>query len=176
LTGIKIDSFETLKKALSSLHELYGLPHVVLSSVRFPGSPDTLYCAGSSRATGRTFVITFPRLSPHFEGVGDVFSALVLANFDIDGDSDALGNAALRAIRSLRAILLRTEQHALELVNGDKSKLADPAIDGREETPEERTCRLASVELRLVQSWEDIRSPPDDGQVQIKFGKCLISC
>jgi pyridoxine kinase len=169
LTGVKITSQETLKAALSSLHELYDLPYVVLSSVRFPDSPDTLYCAGSTRSTGRIFVITFPRLSPHFEGVGDVFSALVLANFDTEGGDDALSNAVLRAIRTLRAILLRTERFALELVNGDRAKLADPAVDGRNETQEERTRRLACVELRLVQSWEDIRSPPDDGSVRLQF-------
>jgi len=120
--------------------------------------PNHLVCAGSSRLVSRDqqFTISFPSLPEHYEGVGDVFSSLILANFEeASSDSSPLSRTAERAIASLQGILARTREHALRLASsGQDITGANPA-----ETPEERIRRLALVELRLVQSWKEIREP-----------------
>lgn len=105
LTGIKIISASSLLASLKAFHDLYHIPHIVISSVALPASelallgfpPSTscsrqLVCAGSSLGTdangqqrATAFGIAFPELSEgkteHYTGVGDVFSSLVLARF-----------------------------------------------------------------------------------------------
>jgi len=163
LTGIKIISLETLKQALNAFHELFEIPHIIFSSV--PSSllaevePGYLLCAGSSRPKGskvsQQFTITFPSLPEHYEGVGDVFSSLVLANFNRPPQAACpLSQTAERAIASLQGILHRTRDHALASV-GDM----DLSGTNPDETAEERIRRLIGVELRLVQSWKEIKEP-----------------
>lgn len=165
LTGIKITSLDSLRAALSTFHDLYSIPHIIISSI--PSSqvpelpPDTLVCAGSSRPQGskvaQQFVIPFPSLPEHYEGVGDVFSSLVLANFQQEqaGEPCPLSRTAERAIASLQGILMRTRQHALSLA----AERQDLTGTNPAETPEERIRRLKLVELRLVHSWREIKEP-----------------
>ena len=158
-----------LKQALDTFHERYGIPNILISSI--PSSqisglePGQLVCAGSTRQAGTTdsqqFTITFPSLPEHYEGVGDVFSSLVLANFaqpsGTDGALCPLSTTAELAIASLQGILARTREHALLLAQDQG--LGDITGANPDETPEERIRRLALVELRLVQSWREIREP-----------------
>lgn len=162
LTDIKITSLAELKRALDVFHDRYEMDHIIISSI--PSSQlgaevpaDHLVCAGSSRPRGSSdpsqqFMIPFPSLPEHYEGVGDVFSSLVLAHFS----QPTLAQTAELAIASLQGILQRTRQHALQL-----AREANVDITGTnpKETPEERIRRLALVELRLVQSWREIRGP-----------------
>lgn len=136
------------------------MDHIIISSI--PSSQlqdipqDYLLCAGSSRSREQSesqqFMIVFPSLPEHYEGVGDVFSSLVLAHFG----RGTLAETAEMAIASLQGILQKTREHALKLAPADSVD-----ITGRnpKETPEERIRRLALVELRLVQSWREIRDP-----------------
>jgi len=163
ITGIKITSLAALKQALNAFHDLYQIPHIILSSVPTAQladvPPNYLICAGSSRPKGspisQQFTITFPSLPEHYEGVGDVFSSLVLANFArLPHVPCPLSETAERAIASLQGILNRTRDHALQMV-GDMD-LSGMKVD---ETAEERIRRLIGVELRLVQSWREIKEP-----------------
>lgn len=103
-------------------------------------------------------MITFPALPEHYEGVGDVFSSLVLAHFARPLHSQEpcpLSQTAEVAIATLQGILANTRQHAMHL--------ADPKFDitgtNAQETAEERIKRLSLVELRLVQSYKEIVNP-----------------
>ena len=136
------------------------MDNIIISSIpssQLPDIPaDHLVCAGSSRSRGQTtseqFMIVFPSLPEHYEGVGDVFSSLVLAHFG----KSSLAETAELAIASLQGILLRTREHALKLATAAS---VDITGTNPQETPEERIRRLALVELRLVQSWREIREP-----------------
>ena len=164
LTGVVITSLKSLKQALSAFHDLYDIPHIIISSAPSTQlddvAPGQLVCVGSSRPKGskvdQQFVITFPSLPEHYEGVGDVFSSLVLANFEQPWSGPCpLSRTAELAIASLQGILNRTREHAIKTIGQTLD------ITGRkpDETAEERIRRLIGVELRLVQSWKDIREP-----------------
>jgi pyridoxine kinase len=166
LTDIKITSLHALKAALDTFHNRYNMPNIVISST--PSShieglePGFLVCAGSSRPLGSSvsqqFTITFPALPEHYEGVGDVFSALILAHFAKPTPSQEacpLSRTAEIAIATLAGILTKTRSHALQLARDEVDITgANPA-----ETPEERIKRMALVELRLVQSHKEITEP-----------------
>ena len=164
LSDIEIASLDTLKGALTAFHDLYGIPNVIISSIpssKLPGLPlDHLVCAGSSRLNGSAdseqFLIIFPSLPEHYEGVGDVFSSLILAHFTRPGEGPCpLSSTAEVAIASLQGILTRTRAYALSQATRDQ----DMSGSNPAETPEARIQRMASVELRLVQSWREIKDP-----------------
>lgn len=168
LTDIRITSLESLQQALSTFHNRYNLPHAIISSCMLPHADirrldpsaigTQLVCAGSS-TDGPAWAISFPAFDEHFEGVGDVFSALVLAHFDLEADlggaPSPLARAAELAIASLQSIITRTRNHALGSFTGDAAVLR-----GQEGEPsEKRVDRLRRLELRLVQSRDDLLSP-----------------
>lgn len=148
LTGIAITSRETLKACLRAFHDQYAIPHVLVSSCELD-DPSKLVCAGSS-IHGEAFIIEFPRLAEHYEGVGDLFSALVCARLTADA---RLRDVAELAIASLQGVIASTRQHALKVAEGSLEPSAT-------ETAEQRVARLRSVELRLIQSVDAIRAPP----------------
>ena len=91
-SDMKIDSLANLRKVLRYFHTTYTLPHIIISSLALPRAelegfdiPSSvegdkfLVCAGSSWRQGAltAFIIVFPRLDEHYEGVGDVFSSMV---------------------------------------------------------------------------------------------------
>ena len=147
LTGIAITSRETLQACLRAFHEQYAIPHVLVSSCELD-DPTKLVCAGSS-IHGEAFTIEFPRFAEHYEGVGDLFSALVCARLTADA---RLRDVAELAIASLQGVIATTREHAL--------KVATVSLQpSTEETAAQRVDRLRSVELRLIQSVDAIRSP-----------------
>ncbi|KAK4047876.1 putative pyridoxal kinase [Microbotryomycetes sp. JL221] len=181
LTDVRILDAASLKLALRTFHERYQIPNVIISAVSLPhdelvnlGFNTTqvnlttsrmLVCSGSTivSAPGEplqtvSFGIAFPELAEHYEGVGDVFSALVLGRFP-DASSthpvSPLAHIAELAIASLQGILVRTRAHAIAL-----AKHYPDAIVPREgESAEERVKRLRMVELKLVQSQKEILEP-----------------
>src|SRR5215469_1497951 len=48
LTDVKIDTFESLLTCMESLHALYQVPHVVISSLRLESRPEFIFCCGST--------------------------------------------------------------------------------------------------------------------------------
>lgn len=66
------------------MHERYGIPHIVITSVSLP-HPDhpgsSLSVVGSSMTSdrrARAFKIVFPAIDCYFSGTGDMFAALTL--------------------------------------------------------------------------------------------------
>lgn len=180
LTDVKIISAASLLLALRTFHERYRILHIIISAVSLPSSElallgfppsQSLLCAGSSLLSPPgaplstvAFGIAFPELAEHYEGVGDVFSSLILARFPpvvapppspSDHPISPLARTAELAIASLQGVLGHTRTHALMLAKGRPE-----AIVAREgEGAEERVRRLRMVELRLVQSQKEILDP-----------------
>lgn len=185
LTDVKILDAASLKSALRTFHERYRLPNIVISAVSlgldeleklgFTGLADVsasrrmLVCSGSTvvSAPGEpvesvAFGVAFPELAEHYEGVGDVFSSLVAGRFPCHSDPafadhpvSPLAHTVELAIGSLQGILARTRQHALALSNNRPE-----AIVPREgESADDRVRRLRTVELRLIQSQQEILNP-----------------
>jgi pyridoxine kinase len=167
LTDVKILDGASLRLALRTFHERYRIPNIIVSAVSLPidelikmgfavdhsTTSPMLLCSGSTILSGpgeilRTvsFGIAFPELAEHYEGVGDVFSSLILGRFP---------DTAELAIASLQGILIKTRANALAL-----AKHYPDAIVPREgESAEERVKRLRMVELKLVQSQQEILNP-----------------
>lgn len=182
LTDVKVLDAASLKLALRTFHERYQIPNVIISAVSLPSdelvklgfqdaasaSTRMLVCSGSTIVSRpgeplRTvsFGIAFPELAEHYEGVGDVFSALVLGRFpDPFAPSSShpispLAETAELAIASLQGVLARTRAHALTLAKGNP----DAIIPREGESAEERVRRLRMVELKLVQSQRELLYP-----------------
>lgn len=189
LTDVKILDAASLKAALKTFHERYRLPNIVISAVSldlteleklgFPVHADgfadlasssrMLVCSGSTLVSGPgepvksvAFGVAFPELAEHYEGVGDVFSSLVAGRFPSYDDPafaehavSPLAHTVELAIASLQGILAKTRQHALALANNR----TDAIVPREGETADERVRRLRTVELRLVQSQQEILNP-----------------
>lgn len=100
LSGVKIMDMKTLVEAITVLHTAYHIPHIIVTSVRFPagtpGSPDHLTVIGStilptalsssptsssSQPISRIFRIDVPTIDCFFSGTGDMFAALMVVRF-----------------------------------------------------------------------------------------------
>ncbi|KAL4866844.1 hypothetical protein BDV12DRAFT_172358 [Aspergillus spectabilis] len=96
LSGIQINSLQTLAKAITTLHATYKIPHIIITSVQLsklspspenppPDSTSTqnlLTVIGSTvLSTGkpRLFRIDVPAIDCFFSGTGDMFAALTVA-------------------------------------------------------------------------------------------------
>lgn len=165
--------------------ELLG---VDISAARNSPTGRLLLCAGSSIVPSTpssfnsfsaepplstiTFGIPFPELAEYYQGVGDVFSSLILARFPplipdlISPHSiSPLAKDAELAIASLQGVLKHTRDYAIGLAKGR----AELLIAKEGEDVEQRVRRLRMVELRLVQSQQDILNP------EVKFPAYKLS-
>lgn len=182
LTDVKIVDAFSLRLALRTFHEKYRISNVVISAVPLPVSElaslglspvgqgsRMLVCAGSSLLSAPgfplqtvSFGIVFPELAEHYEGVGDVFSSLITARYPplvpVFPPRHAISPLALTtelAIASLQGVIAHTRENALRLAGGNPALLI--ARDG--EGAEERVKRLRMVELRLINSQQELLNP-----------------
>lgn len=87
LCGIKLDSIPALSLAIDTMHAIYHIPHIVITSVTFPStdySTEQMICVGSTMTSAggpRKFVLPVTIIPGQFVGTGDMFSALTLARF-----------------------------------------------------------------------------------------------
>ncbi|CAE6370824.1 unnamed protein product [Rhizoctonia solani] len=118
------------------------------------------------------YALAVPRIKGYFSGVGDLFSALVMAHFHRSQNSNANGlpptngsipplpTAASRALHTTHAILRRTQKHALALAErssddpSSSNAYTDDELDSQE--PLRRVRRMRTRELRIIQSRDDI--------------------
>ncbi|KAL1940868.1 hypothetical protein VTO73DRAFT_7909 [Trametes versicolor] len=180
LTDIKMIDPSSLRRAIQTLHDVYHVPHVVISSIplrpwltgllpahlRPPtesADADYLACIASSRTetpgASAVYATCFPCLPGYFSGVGDLFSALVLAHFDeanaegTDGESP-LSRAASQAVSQTHAMLSLTHEASMALPE-DERQVTDEELDVRE--PMRKIKRMRGRELRLIQGQDIIR-------------------
>lgn len=155
------------------VHELVKLGFTDLPPVAASSTGRMLVCTGSTLTsrpdaptmTTTSFGIAFEELAEHYEGVGDTFSSLVLGRFPPALDEPAseysshpispLAHTVELAIASLQGVLAKTRAHALHLAKGR----TDWIVPHEGESAEERVRRLRTVELRLVQSQQELLNP-----------------
>ncbi|KAG6832775.1 hypothetical protein H0H87_000428 [Tephrocybe sp. NHM501043] len=190
LTDTKLVDLPSLQKALSILHNTYHVPNVVISSIpltpwlstalppAIEQAPDTeqLLCiASSSDATPElplVYAQCVPQLPGYFSGVGDLFSALLLAHFSrpapltLDAPSPpqngSSSSPSSRPVAHAAAHALATTHYILRLTHAHAVKLPEPErlpTDDEEDTKEplRKTRRMRGRELRLVQGQAAIR-------------------
>ncbi|KAJ3555582.1 hypothetical protein NM688_g2496 [Phlebia brevispora] len=195
LTDVKITDLLSLRRAVKILHEEYSVPNVVVSSIPLkawlkdalprelqppPGEHDPdvdfLLCIVSSvdlpsksgaLSTVHTRVV--PCIPGYFSGVGDLFSALVLAHYErspalnhvqtnhisngITYDTP-ISHAVSQAIAKTHAILTITHQHAMSLPEEERLP-TDEELD--EVEPDRQVRRMKGRELRIIQGQDIIR-------------------
>ncbi|KAK0733506.1 Ribokinase-like protein [Lasiosphaeria miniovina] len=84
LSEVKIQDVASLQGAIQVIHERYGVPHIVITSVSIPhdGHPaSSLSVVGSTMTSdrrARAFKIVFPAIDCYFSGTGDMFAALMV--------------------------------------------------------------------------------------------------
>lgn len=92
LSGVTISDMPSLVRAVDVLHGRFGVPHVVITSVSFPGKDGVvpgeidgeeknLSVLGSTRrsdGSSRIFRVRVPSLDCFFSGTGDMFAALMV--------------------------------------------------------------------------------------------------
>ncbi|KAJ4770319.1 Pyridoxal kinase [Rhynchospora pubera] len=137
LTGMRVTSEKDGLEACNILHAA-GPTKVVITSMVID---DKLHLIGSHQKgksqTPEQFKIVVPKIPAYFTGTGDLMTALLLGWSNKYPDD--LGRAAELAVSSLQAVLRRT------VADYEKAGF-DP--------------QTSSLEIRLVQSQEDIRNPP----------------
>ncbi|KER20942.1 hypothetical protein T265_10628 [Opisthorchis viverrini] len=183
LTGCPITDEASALECIRQLHSKYHVPTVILtsSSIRYssnehPDAKDRMLgyasrCINSGPHTGdlnsvrptdsesilngrdtyEQLRLVIPVLDCEFRGTGDLFSALTLARIECGLKSQlksSFANTFELVLRSMQAVLRRTL---------DESK--NPKGMTRPDSP-----NWAARELKLVQSIDDIRNPPANGQ------------
>lgn len=123
LTDIAPSSLSGIRACLQSFHQIYGIPHVVITSISVPISmlahlkiqldPDpegyVLLCAGSTKGTdSQPWMIPFPKRRGKYDGVGDLFASLLLGHFLSSGPNSNLVHAAEAALASTQGVLNNT--------------------------------------------------------------------
>ena len=180
LTEVKLKNMASLHRALEILHNQYNIPHVVISSIPleawlFPLPPSIqpdpnvphLLCITSSRPTpdmpsnssSIVHVQCVPLIPGYFSGVGDLFSALVLAHFhplEKSGNTSntPLSEASSQALTKTHAILQITHKQSLSLPEAERLP-SDDELDEKE--PLRRIKRMKGRELALIHGQEIIR-------------------
>ncbi|CAH1391227.1 unnamed protein product [Nezara viridula] len=146
LTGKQIKNVDDAWAAIDSFHEK-GCKHVVVSSSELGDEKNLVAFASSIKGGKKTKVtVNIPKLNSNFTGTGDLFAALLLAWMH-KTDNDLIQSLE-NTIGTLQAVLKKTLSHALELSKGSPP------------TPEQ-------LELRLIQSKNDIENPEPNVQCRI---------
>lgn len=163
LTGIRIGCIQDAQRACRSIHDK-GVGLVLITSVVLEGDDDEIcLLASRGKASGggaegddvaEQHLIRTPRLPGQFTGTGDVCAALFLAHTDRRGGRDgggggpSLAGALERVAGTMNSIVERTA----------RASLAEAGDAGDEEGT--RARRVASRELQLIRSRDDIMNPP----------------
>lgn len=168
LTDVRIVDPQSLRDAIRKLHDEYQVPNVVVSSIpmkpwlaeflpeEMHDSESTdLLCISSSRSEKRSVVhgCAVPLIPGYFSGVGDLFSALVLAHFDPDGQSP-LPDAVGKALTKTHALIELTHDYTQTLEEADRTR-TDDELD--EKDPMRVVRRMRGRELRVIQGQDIIR-------------------
>ncbi|KAI9770271.1 MAG: putative pyridoxal kinase [Geoglossum simile] len=177
LSGIKIDSLSALKAAITTLHAEYRVPHVVITSLRFPGTPQTLTVVGStarSNATPRLFRIDIPAIDCYFSGTGDMFAALTVVRFReaavaeglcgrrawVSGDEVEalklpLAKAVEKVLASMCAVLVKTKERRDRELTRIEETVGKDGEDGKML----HLRKTKAAEIQLVRNLQVLREP-----------------
>ncbi|MGH1477799.1 MAG: pyridoxal kinase PdxY [Geminicoccales bacterium] len=113
LSGQEVNNIDQARQAAVALLDL-GPDLVVATGLSSPDHPDHLGILAVSR--GQTWLVLTPRLSQHFSGTGDAFSALLLGHFLQAPDTKTTLERAATAIFSLVEITAERGDSELSIV------------------------------------------------------------
>ncbi|MCJ1405247.1 putative pyridoxal kinase [Xylographa trunciseda] len=178
LSGTKIHSLGALAAAVTELHSLYQIPHIVVTSVRFAEASPSITVIGSSKrvdGTPRLFRIDVPALDCFFSGTGDLFAALTivrlreatvaarlearsswLSSDDVCAIELPLAKAVEKVLASMQQVLVKTKA------------AVDMAVENVEQEGPERggeweriqhLKKTRAAEVRIVRHLKDLREP-----------------
>ncbi|ORY92999.1 pyridoxal kinase [Syncephalastrum racemosum] len=160
LTETTIDSLDSARAAARKLHAL-GVPNVIITTLKLdkvpgqlhiePKEPDVepLYCLTSQEDGKEQHLIAFPTFHGYFTGTGDLFSALVVARWQEQLETNqSLAEATVRVVQSVNAITHDTWQHQTR-------RLQSEYKGGRPPNPAD----VKACELRLIQGKAHIEHP-----------------
>ncbi len=179
---------DTLRSAIKILHDEHHVPNVVLSSIPLkrwlldalpsdirPAQLNDvddcedafLLCISSSKQPGQdpspvVHAQCVSCIPGYFSGVGDLFSALVLAHYEPEKehalDSSPLAHAVSLALAKTHAILTLTHEYSKSLPQ-DEQLPTDDEMDADDAM--RRVRRMKGRELRLIQGQDIIRNLKD---------------
>lgn len=173
---------ESLKQAITTLHEQYRIPHILITSIAFPtpGATPSLSVVGStmrSDASPRIFGIKIPAIDCFFSGTGDLFAALMLVRLreavnntpglmetaawasgdEVEATELPLATATEKVLASMHEVLTRTKTSR----DAELERYHD-RVGARDSEKDAKRLKLVSsraAEVRLVRNVDCIRSP-----------------
>lgn len=182
LSGVNIVDMETLKQAITTLHQQYKIPHILITSIAFPtpGATPSLQVVGStitSYSSPRIFGVKIPAIDCFFSGTGDLFAALMLVRLreavtntpglldtvswvsgdEVEATELPLAKATEKVLASMHEVLTRTKvsrDQELERYNNQ--------VGARESENDAKKLKLITskaAEVRLVRNVDCVRFP-----------------
>ncbi len=173
---------ETLKQAITTLHERYKIPHILITSIAFPtpGATPSLSVVGStfaSNASPRIFGIKIPAIDCFFSGTGDLFAALMLVRFreavhntpglmetaawvsgnEVEATDLPLAKATEKVLASMHEVLTKTKVNRDEELEKYHSRVG--ARDSEADAKRLKLATSKAAEVRLVRNLDCIRLP-----------------
>ena len=173
---------ETLKEAITKLHEQYRIPHVLITSISLPspGAEPSLSVVGStmtSTAAPRIFGVKIPAIDCFFSGTGDMFAALMLVRLreaifereglsekdswvsedDVEATDLPLARATEKVLASMHYVLTKTKEKRDAILEKYNSSLL-----GRGEEDDMKKFHLVkskAAEVALVRNVEALKNP-----------------
>lgn len=142
LTGIQIKDESSALDAMEALHVI-GATSVVITSATVDGNSGTLVVFASKRTGDRmtSLRVDVPRIDAHFCGTGDLFSAVLVGWMTKSNNN--LRVSVEKAVSTIQAVLKKTYRHAQNMHSEPELKYSS-----------------YELELRLVQSKDEIEEPP----------------
>ena len=123
---MKIENEDDAFKCIDYLHNEFGIPNVVITSLELDSHPDKIFVIGSRKGEER-FKITIDKIDGNFTGTGDMFSALILARHH-----EPLSTACHKTVSSIHKILQDTQEkpnQELALIE-NRAVISNPEIIG----------------------------------------------
>lgn len=181
LSGVAVRDLVSMGEAMERLHRAFGVPHVVITSVRLPATEDgmvtTMMTVIGSTATSdrrpRMFRVTIPAFPVFFSGTGDMFAALMVSRLrEAAREAGVLGREHWTSDDGVRATELPLARAAERVLASMHAVLRDTAreydkvaqgLEGQAGVEEDqRHLRLTrAAEVRVVRNVECLRHPPD---------------
>ena len=188
LSEVKIVDMPSLGRAIQVMHERYGIPHIVITSVSLAipdHPPSSLSVVGSTMTSARrarAFKIVFPAIDCYFSGTGDMFAALMVVrmreavwnspdaerlsvteSWRSDDSVDALdlplAKAAEKVLASMHEVLEKTSEAMDAKMKKTRAEMVQRQREGEEEDKTSHLLRSKAAELKLVRHLDSLRSP-----------------
>ncbi|KAK3372483.1 Ribokinase-like protein [Podospora didyma] len=192
LSEVKIEDISSLSRAIQVMHERFGIPHIVITSVSLthPGHPvSSLSVVGSTMTSdrkARAFKIVFPAIDCYFSGTGDMFASLMVVRMreavwnnaeenklmateswvsddGVDALDLPLAKAAEKVLASMHEVLTKTsEAMDAEMKKAQGQATAETEKKNGDDGKRLHLLKSKAAELRLVRHLDSLRHPKVD--------------